>query len=101
MEVSITSMQGTHTFRRDRTRQVIQYNPWSIRLHSHPTIIKKMKTYLELKGKLGPKSQSQPNQFRPPQPNTQFPCKERIQSNGKKKKIDSHKEIQSKGSSQA
>ena len=29
-----------------------------------------MKTYLELEGKLGPKSQSQSNQFRPPPPNT-------------------------------
>ena len=29
-----------------------------------------MKTYLELEGKLGPKPQSQTNQFRPPLPNT-------------------------------
>ena len=29
-----------------------------------------MKTYLELEGKLGPKPQSQSNQFRPPLPNT-------------------------------
>ena len=36
----------------------------------HPTIIKKMKTYIELEGKLGPKPQSQLNQFRPPLPST-------------------------------
>ena len=29
-----------------------------------------MRTYLELEGKLGPKPQSQTNQFRPPLPNT-------------------------------
>ena len=52
------------------TCQVIKCNPWSTRLHPHPTIIKKMKTYLELEGKLGPKPQPQSNQFRPPQPNT-------------------------------
>ena len=48
VEVRITSMQGTHTFRRDRTCQIIKCNPWSARLYPHPIIIKKMKTYLEL-----------------------------------------------------
>ena len=70
VEVRITSMQGTHMFRRDKTCQVIKCNPWSTRLCPHPAISKKMKTYPELEGKLGPKSQSQPNQFRPLQPNT-------------------------------
>ena len=63
-------MQGTHTFRRDRTCQVIKCNTWSTRLCPHPSIIKKMKTYLKLEGKLGPKPQPKSNQFRPPQPNT-------------------------------
>ena len=63
-------MQGTHMFRRDRTCQVIKCNPCSTRLCPRPTIIKKMKTYLELEGKLGPKPQPQSNQFRPPQPDT-------------------------------
>ena len=70
VEVRITSMQGTHMFRMDRTCQLIKCNPWSTRLCPHPTIIKKMRTYLELEGKLGPKPQSQSNQFRPPFPNT-------------------------------
>ena len=43
MEVRIMLMQGTHTFKRDRTCQVIKCNPWSTRL-PQPTIIKKMKT---------------------------------------------------------
>ena len=57
------SMQGTHMFRRDRMCQVIKCNPWSTRLYPNPTIVKKMKTYLELEGKLGPKPQPQSNQL--------------------------------------
>ena len=68
VEVRITLTQGTHTFRRNRTCQVIKCNPWSTRLHCHPTVIEKMKNYLELEGKLGPK-QPQSNHFRPAQPN--------------------------------
>ena len=41
VEVKITSMQGTHIFRRDQTMQVIKCTPWSMRLCPHPTIIKK------------------------------------------------------------
>ena len=71
VEVQITSMQGTHTLRRDRTCQIIKCNPWSTRLHPHPTLIKKIRTYLELEGKLGPKpkNQSHQNQSRLTQPN--------------------------------
>ena len=57
VEVQITSMQDTVMFRRDRICQVIKCNPWSTRLHPHPTLIKKMRTYLELEGKLGTKCQ--------------------------------------------
>ena len=32
VEVRITSMQGAHMFRRDRTCQLIRCNPWSTRL---------------------------------------------------------------------
>ena len=62
-------MQGTHIFRRDRTTQLIKYTPWSTRLHLHPTIIKKMKTFLEVEGKMGP-IPTPGSQFRPPLPNT-------------------------------
>ena len=54
MEVKITFMQGTHIFRRDRTTQVIKCTLWSSGLHPHPTTIKKMRTYLEVEGKLDP-----------------------------------------------
>ena len=71
MEVKITSMQGTHIFRRDRMTQLIKCTPWSMRLHLHPTIIKKMKTFLEVEGKMGPIPVPAPgNHFRPPLPDT-------------------------------
>ena len=69
VEVKIMSMQGTHIFRRDQTMQVIKCTPWSTRLHPHPTVIKKMKTFLEVEGKMGP-APAPANQFRPPLPNT-------------------------------
>ena len=67
VEVKIISMQGTHILRRDQTAQVIKCTPWSTRLCLHPTIIKKMKTFLEVEGKMGPVPASQ---FRPPLPDT-------------------------------
>ena len=69
-EVKITSMQGMHIFRRDRTMQLIKCSPWSTRLHPHPIIIKKMKTFLEVEGKMGPIPQPASSQYRPPQPDT-------------------------------
>ena len=68
-EVKITSMQGTHIFRRDRTTQLIKCTPWSTRLCPHPTIIKKMKTFLEVEGKMQP-IPTPGSQFRPPLPET-------------------------------
>ena len=65
VEVKIMSMQGTHILRRDQTTQFIKCTPWSTRLCPHPTIIKRMKTFLEVAGKKGPAPISQ---FRPPLP---------------------------------
>ena len=65
VEVKITSMQGMHIFRRNQTTQLIKCTPWSTRLHPHPTIIKKMKTFLEVEGKMGP-IPAPVSQFRPP-----------------------------------
>ena len=65
VEVIIMSMQGTHIFRRDQTTQLMKCTPWSTILHPHPTIIKKMKTFLEVESKMGPIPASQ---FRPPLP---------------------------------
>ena len=55
VEVKIKMMRGIHTFRRHQTTQVISCNPWSTRLHPYPSLIRKMKTDLELEGKLGNK----------------------------------------------
>ena len=46
-------MRGIHTLRRDQTTQVISCNPWSTRLCCYPSLIRKMKTYLEQEGKCG------------------------------------------------
>ena len=48
IEVKVTSMQGMHIFRKDRTTQLIRYIPWTMKLHLYPTIVKKMKTFLEM-----------------------------------------------------
>ena len=66
MEVKITSMQGTHIFRRDRMTQLIKCTPWSMRLSPQPTIVKKMRTFLEVEGKMGPIPQPASSQYRPP-----------------------------------
>ena len=65
VEMKITSMQDTHLFRRDQTTQLIKCTPWSTRLHPHSTIIKKMKAFLEVEGKMGP-IPVPVSQFRPP-----------------------------------
>ena len=70
IEVKITSMQGMHIFRRDRTMQLIKCTPWSTRLCPHHTIIKKMKTFLEVEGKIGPIPQPASSQYRLPQLDT-------------------------------
>ena len=54
IEVKVMSMQGMHIFRRDRTIQLIRCIPWTRKLHPHPTIVKKMKTFLEVGNKMGP-----------------------------------------------
>ena len=69
VEVKITSMQGTHIFRRDRTMQLIKCTPWKHQTLP-PAIIKKMKTFLEVEGKMGPMPQLATSQYRPPQPDT-------------------------------
>ena len=68
VEVKIMSMQGIHELRRDKTMQVIKCTPWNTRLCPHTTIIKKMKTFLEVEGKIDP-TPAPASQFRPPLPN--------------------------------
>ena len=70
IEVKITSMQGRHIFRRDRTTQLIKCTPWNTGLCPHPTIIMKMKTFLEVEGKMGSIPQPTSSQYRTPQLDT-------------------------------
>ena len=64
IEVRVTSMQGMHIFRRDRTTQLIRCTPWTMKLCLHPTIVKKMKTFLEVENKMGPIIPAPVSQFR-------------------------------------
>ena len=68
MEVKVTSMQGTHLYKRDWTMQVTKCVPWTNNIHPHPNIIKKMKTFLEVENKMGMSIQTSMlnSQFRPP-----------------------------------
>ena len=66
VEVKVTSMQGTHNFGRDRTTQLIKCTSWSMKLCPHPTIVKKMKTFLEVENKMGPIILALVSQFRHP-----------------------------------
>ena len=72
VEVKVTSMQGTHLYKRDRTMQVTKCVPWTNNIHPHPNIIKKMKTFLEVENKMGTSIQTSMlnSQFRPLLPET-------------------------------
>ena len=70
IEVKVTSMQGTHIFRRDWTTQLIRCIPWTTKLCPYPNIVKKMKTFLEVENKMGPIIPTQASQFRLPLPET-------------------------------
>ena len=87
VEVKITSMQRTHIFLRDRTTQLIKCTPWSSRLCPHPTIIKKMRTFLEVKGKLGPIPLPSSNQYRLPQPDTNPNIRKATKATEKRKRV--------------
>ena len=78
MEVKVMSMQGMHIFRRDRTTQLIKCTPWTMKLHPHPTIVKKIKTFLEVENKMGPRIPALVSQFRPPLPETNPNIKEKV-----------------------
>ena len=87
IKVRIISMQCTHMLGRDRTCQIIKCNPWSTRLCPHPTLVKNMRTYLELEGKLGPRFQPQPNQSRPAKPNTNPLVRKEMKATDKRRKL--------------
>ena len=50
VEVKVKTMKGIHTFRRDRTTQIIYCKPWSSRLCPYLSLVRRMQSYLKLKG---------------------------------------------------
>ena len=50
--------------------KLVKCTPWNTRLCPHPTIIKKMKAFLEVEEKMGPIPQSTSSQYRAPQLDT-------------------------------
>ena len=63
-EVKITSMQGTHIFRRDRMTQLVRCMLWTHNFCPHPNMFKKMRTFLEVENKMGPIIPALANQYR-------------------------------------
>ena len=61
---------GDTHFQKRKLTQLIKCTLWSTRLCPHPTIVKKMRTFLEVEGKMGPVPQPASSQYRPPQPDT-------------------------------
>ena len=111
VEVKVKMMQGIHTFRRDRTSQVIKCNPWSTKLCIlTPPLSGRWKPIWELEGRLGPKSrpqpQTQPQQTQlqqsllwPAQPSTNPMVRKTARTQNKclwqeKKNHDSQKKVQ-------
>ena len=70
VEVKITSMWGTHIFRRDRMTQLVRCMPWTPNLHPHPNMVKKIRTFLEVGNKMGPIIPAPANLYRLPLPET-------------------------------
>ena len=70
VEVKVTSMQGTHIFRRDQMTQLIRCILWTTKLCPHPNIVKKLKTFLEVENNMGPIIPAPASQFRLPPPET-------------------------------
>ena len=92
VEVKVTSMQGMHIFRRHRTTQLIKCMPWSTKLHPHPTIVKKMKTFQEVENKMGLIIPAPVSQFRPPLPETN-PNFRKSNTTGKRKRMTPKKKF--------
>ena len=63
VEVKIKMMRGIHMFWRDQTTQVISCNPWSTRLYPYQSLVRKMKTYLELEDKLNSQPLTLPSSY--------------------------------------
>ena len=92
MEMKITSMQGTHIFRRDRTTQLIKCTPWSPGLWPPPNNNEEHENiFRKSKGNLGQIPQSSSNQYRHPQPDTNPNIRKATKATEKRKRVASTK----------
>ena len=73
MEVTIRTMKGIHTFKRDCATQIISCRPWSSQLCPYSFLARKMRTYLEVKENTT--NPLHPNPTYPDRPNTLLPQK--------------------------
>ena len=73
VEVTVQTMKGIHIFNRDHSTQLISCRPWTSRYCPHPSLTKKMKTYLELKDKVA--DPPNPSPAYPESPNMPSPQK--------------------------
>ena len=62
VEVRVKTMKGIHTYRRDCTIQEISCKPWNSRLCPHPSLVRKMQTFLELEGQISSQPHDSPYQ---------------------------------------
>ena len=58
VEVKAKTMRGINLSRRDRTTQVISYNPWSTRLHPYPSLLQKNEDIPGVEGQAWPLTQA-------------------------------------------
>ena len=84
-EVTVWTMKDIHTFKRDHSMQLISCRPWTSRYCPYPSLIKKMKTYLELKDQVA--DPPQPSPAFPERPNMPSPQKTQTFNNDNSKEM--------------
>ena len=84
VEVTIRTIKGIHSFRRDCSTQIISCKPWTPHHHPYPSLTRKMRTYLELKEQAT--DSPHPSPYYPEGPKTPSPQKEQNDKEETKKR---------------
>ena len=82
LEVTVRTMKGIHSFRRDHSTQIISCKPWTPNHCPYSSLTKKMRTYLELKDQAADSPYPSPNY---PE-RTKMPSSHKEQNNKKETK---------------
>ena len=61
LEVTVRTMKGMHSFKRDHSTQIISCKPWRPNHHPYPSLARKIRTYLELKDQVADSPCPSPN----------------------------------------